>query len=479
MKKQSVKKSENQQITNLELKSVFPVEFSRDIPDYIRTILFDNNKKNELFNQLVSFGVDLSVDFFLQSFQSLLSNRNELKQDYTPPEVSALCGAFSGKAQSVLDLCAGSGSLSIAKWNECPNAKFYCVEYSVDVIYILLFNLAIRGIEGEVIHGNALTGDVIQSFRLTKNGDFSDIEITAVDWTELKVDCVISNPPYSLPWQQVETDYTKGYPLPPKTKADYAFILRGLHYLKPTGKACFVLPHGVLFRGQAEGKIRQQLISENKIDAVIGLPNKLFYVTQIPVCLICFDNAKSSNDYLFINAKKEFVKNGKINLLQNEYIEKIKTVFLKKKDSEISKCISFDEIKNNDFNLNIPRYVPLFEKEDIPDLLTTAKELLEINQQLEQSQSVFLGMLSQLEMIGTMKEQAEFEQAKKLLHQAMKPKSLSPVIMNKLKHFQPQQADLFSDDEIQELDGFIKYQEQNIKLLQQTKKYFLSKMFPQ
>ena len=266
---------------------------------------------------------------------------------------------------------------------------------------LLLFNLSIRGINAYVKHGDVLTNQFKKVYKLTNNGEFSDIEIVGDTGNEFKTDVVISNPPYYLKFDDVDNyKYDarfSNYGVPPKSKADYAFVLHGLSHLKENGSALFILPHGVLFRGSKEGDIRKLLIDDNLLDAVIGLPSNLFLNTQIPVCVLIFKKTRNDKDILFIDASKDFVKEGKQNYLSDDQIEKIKSAYSLRKDiDKFSHVASLEEIKKNDYNLNIPRYVDTSEEKEPVDLAQVVSELVQIETEIEATEKEFVAMLKDL-----------------------------------------------------------------------------------
>jgi type I restriction enzyme M protein len=232
----------------------------------------------------------------------------------------------------------------------------------------------------------------------------------------LKFDAVVANPPYSQNWDTKNVDREKdvrfkGYGVAPASKADFAFVLHGLYHLDKTGTMAIVLPHGVLFRGAAEGKIRKNIIDNNLLDAVIGLPANLFYGTGIPTCVLVFKGreARKNKDILFIDASNEFEKVKNQNKLTAENIDKIIETYAKREDIEkYAHLASLDEIKENDYNLNIPRYVDTFEKEDVIPLSQVAQELAEVKTEIANTYDNLFGLLNELE--GTTAEsQAELE----------------------------------------------------------------------
>lgn len=213
---------------------------------------------------------------------------------------------------------------------------------------------------------------------------------------------VLMNPPYSLKWsadkELLKDERFKDFGvLAPKSKADYSFVLHGLSKLNKDGTMAVVLPHGVLFRGAAEGKIRKKLLEMGAIDGVIGLPGNLFNNTNIPTAIIVFKKNKTDKSVMFIDASKEFEKGKNQNILREQDIEKIiKTYGLRKDVDKYAHLAGFDEIKENDFNLNIPRYVDTFEPEPEVDLLQVAKDFHKNNVEMRKSEHALAEMMKDL-----------------------------------------------------------------------------------
>src|SRR5690554_2400568 len=221
-------------------------------------------------------------------------------------------------------------------------------------------------------------------------------------------DVVTANPPFSLDkWghEEAENDkfgrFRRG--IPPKTKGDYAFILHMIETLKPSssskhgGRMGVVVPHGVLFRGGAEGKIRTKLIEENLLDTVIGLPEKLFYGTGIPAAILIFKKQKNNDKVLFIDASREFKSGKNQNQLTDENIQKIIDTYKARENvDKYAYLASFDEIKENDFNLNIPRYVDTFEEEAEIDLVAVRTERVQLKNELQTLEAEMEGYLKEL-----------------------------------------------------------------------------------
>ena len=183
----------------------------------------------------------------------------------------------------------------------------------------------------------------------------------------------------------------------PKSKADYAFLLHGLYHLKNNGTMAIVLPHGVLFRGAAEGKIREKLLRSGNIYAVIGLPANMFYNTSIPTCIIVLKKHRDGRDVLFIDASKKFNKGKKQNEMTDEHIESVIELYSKRETVEKEAFLaSFEDIEKNDFNLNIPRYVDNFEKEEDVDINALLSDMQRTDDELEKVQGEFVSLMKEL-----------------------------------------------------------------------------------
>ena len=297
---------------------------------------------------------------------------------YTPHEVSLLMSEIvaehlkNREKIEIYDPTSGSASLlinigkSASKYIEGKNKiKYYAQELKQNTYNLTRMNLVMRGIEPDNI--------------VTRNGDtleddwpYFDENDPTQTYNPLYVDAVVSNPPYSQSWNSSdkETDPRyAGYGLAPKGKADYAFLLHDLYHIKPDGIMNIVLPHGVLFRGGEEGQIRKNLIENNKIDAIIGLPANIFYGTGIPTIVMVLKQKRDNTDVLIIDASRGFVKEGKNNKLRASDIKKIVDVVNCRETKEkFSRVVSRDEIRRNDYNLNIPRYVDSSEKAESWDI---------------------------------------------------------------------------------------------------------------
>lgn len=333
---------------------------------------------------------------------------------YTPHEVSQILAKIvtlnvkdTSNQFRVYDPTMGSGSLLLTVQKELPNGEkegsveFYGQELNTTTYNLARMNLMMHGVN-------------------YRNMELKRADTLDADWpfaekggiqTPLKFDAVVANPPYSQNWDIANIDRVKdtrfkGFGVAPASKADYAFVLHGIYHLDKTGAMAIVLPHGVLFRGASEGKIRKNIIQENLLDAVIGLPANLFYGTSIPTCVFVFKGREArgdNKDILFIDASNEFEKGKNQNKLTNENIKNIIEAYQNRKDIEkYAHIASLDEIKENNYNLNIPRYVDTFEEEKVVPLSEVAKELEEVRQEIENTSKELFNLLGDLE--GTSEE---------------------------------------------------------------------------
>jgi type I restriction enzyme M protein len=220
---------------------------------------------------------------------------------------------------------------------------------------------------------------------------------------EMQFDAVVANPPYSAKWSAdpkfLQDERFSGYgKLAPQSKADYAFVLHMIHALSGSGTCAVVLPHGVLFRGAAEEQIRTTLIKKNNfLDAVIGLPANLFYGTTIPTCVLVFKKCKKTDDIMFIDASNEFESGKNQNRLTDENVQKIVDTYMARKDVEkYAHCASLKEVEDNQFNLNIPRYVDTYEEEAPIDIKSVLKELKTLEAQRDDLDKQIEGYLKEL-----------------------------------------------------------------------------------
>lgn len=327
---------------------------------------------------------------------------------YTPQQVSTILSRIvtldcqdpaSGhkkELRSVLDFACGSGSLLLNVANQMREnggkiGKIHGQEKEVTTFNLARMNMLLHGLhdsEFEIFHGDTLTND----WSLLKESN----PVHPVTF-----DAVVANPPFSLKWEPDDETSNdprfKNYGVAPKSAADFAFLLHGFNYLSESGTMAIILPHGVLFRGGAEASIRQKLIHDDNIDCIIGLPSNLFYSTGIPVCIIVLKKCRKNTDILFINAAECFEKGKKQNVLNEEHIDKIINAYRDRTEQDrFSRRVSLKEIAENDYNLNITRYVSLAQEEAPVDLAANHALLTDIDGKIADAKGKLNGFLTEL-----------------------------------------------------------------------------------
>jgi type I restriction enzyme M protein len=315
---------------------------------------------------------------------------------YTPQRISDILSAIvtldgqdpatgpRKRLESVLDFACGSGSLLLnVRRRMGPHGigKIFGQEKNITTYNLARMNMLLHGVkdtEFEIYHGDTLTNDW-DMLRETNPAKMP------------KFDAVVANPPFSYRWEPTEAlgedARFKNYGLAPKSAADFAFLLHGFHYLKDEGVMAIILPHGVLFRGGAEERIRTKLLKDGHIDTVIGLPANLFYSTGIPVCILVLKRCKKPDDVLFINASgpENFTKGKRQNYMTDEHIARIIKTYQERPEKPIERYarrVEMKEIESNDYNLNISRYVSTAQDEVEIDLKATHDELVNIEGQI-------------------------------------------------------------------------------------------------
>ncbi|ANV97415.1 type I restriction-modification system subunit M [Helicobacter enhydrae] len=313
---------------------------------------------------------------------------------FTPSEVSTLLAKLvqAKESSTIYDPTCGSGSLLIKASKEVGNQNFriFGQEKNSQTHALCRMNMLLHGIEDADIKW----GDTIINPQHLENNQLKTFDI------------IVANPPFSLKeWgaEYAENDTYqrfKHYAIPPKTKGDYAFVIHMLASLAPQGRMGIVLPHGVLFRGSSEEKIRKKILENNLLDAVIGLPENLFYGTSIPACILIFKKDREYQDVLFIDASKEFKKNKNQNKLTEEHITKILTTYQNRQEIEkYSHIATMEEIQENDYNLNIPRYVDTFEEEEEIDIPSTLDKIAKLDEEISKTQAKMDNYLKELGLV--------------------------------------------------------------------------------
>jgi type I restriction enzyme M protein len=365
----------------------------------------DKNKKlcsiiAEIARGLAAFSSELdnlgdAYEYLIGQFAA--GSGKKAGEFYTPQQISDILSAIvtldsqepaTGKKDrlaSVLDFACGSGSLLLnVRKRMGPHGigKIFGQESNITTYNLARMNMLLHGVkdtEFEIFHGDTLANgwDILRELNPAKKPSF---------------DAIVANPPFSLRWEPTEAmgdDVRfKNYGLAPKSAADFAFLLHGFHYLKDEGVMAIILPHGVLFRGGAEERIRTKLLKDGHIDTVIGLPANLFYSTGIPVCVLVLKKCKKPDDVLFINAAEHFAKGKRQNQLTDDHIGKIiETYQFRKEENRYSKRVSMERIAEEGYNLNISRYISTAVGEEEIDLADTQRELVEIEEQVRKATS--------------------------------------------------------------------------------------------
>ena len=329
---------------------------------------------------------------------------------YTPQQISDILSAIvtldshdpkkgeKKKIERVLDFACGSGSLLLNVRKKMMKAngtigKIYGQEKNITTYNLCRMNMLLHEVkdtEFEIHHGDTLLNDW-------------DILNEIIPAKKLEFDAVVANPPFSYRWDSSEAmgeDFRfKSHGLAPKSAADFAFLLHGFHFLSDKGTMAIILPHGVLFRGGSEERIRTKLLKDGHIDTVIGLPANLFFSTGIPVCILVLKKCKKPDDVLFINASSDenFEKGKRQNKLLPEHINKIvETYQYRKEEPRYSRRVSMNEIEKNEFNLNISRYVSTSVDEELIDLKEVNKKIVDIDKNITKARETHNKFLKEL-----------------------------------------------------------------------------------
>lgn len=325
---------------------------------------------------------------------------------YTPQQISSILSGIvtldsqepkTGKKKrldSVLDFACGSGSLLLNvrhRMGAHGIGRIHGQESNITTYNLARMNMLLHGLkdtEFEIYHGDTLTNDW-DMLRETNPAKMP------------KFDAVVANPPFSYRWEPTDAlgdDVRfKNYGLAPKSAADFAFLLHGFHYLKDEGVMAIILPHGVLFRGGAEERIRTKLLKDGHIDTVIGLPANLFYSTGIPVCILVLKKCKKPDDVLFINAAEHFEKGKRQNQLTDEHIAKIIEAYQhRKEEARYSRRVEMKEIEENGYNLNISRYISTAVAEEEIDLQVVNNELVTLAKNIKAARDKHNAFLKEL-----------------------------------------------------------------------------------
>lgn len=325
---------------------------------------------------------------------------------YTPQQISDILSTIvtldsqdpktgsKQRLENVMDFACGSGSLLLnVRKRMGPHGigKIYGQEKNITTYNLARMNMLLHGVkdtEFEIYHGDTLTNDwdILRELNPAKKPTF---------------DAIVANPPFSYRWAPTDAMADdvrfKNYGLAPKSAADFAFLLHGFHFLKDEGVMAIILPHGVLFRGGAEERIRTKLLKDGHIDTVIGLPSNLFYSTGIPVCILVLKKCKQPDDVLFINAAEHFVKGKRQNQLTDEHIAKIiETYQFRKEEPRYARKVAMEEIEKNGYSLNISRYISTASVEAEINLQAVNIELVTLEKNIQAARNKHNAFLREL-----------------------------------------------------------------------------------
>ena len=362
------------------------IESPEQIPESLMEIVL--NGKIKYFDGFCDLVKDLSIDWLQKIFQFYLADRKVKMQDYTPASLARFVGKLvqAENEHSVYDLCAGSGALTIQKWNLNNELNFVCYEYDKIVIPILLFNLAVRNIDAVVVNGDALQDEVFATYLVRKGDKYSSVKETE-SFKPQKTDSCISNPPYNMKWKippfaQLQPRFN-GCELPPESNANYAFILTALDNCNE--KVSMILPCGILSSEVTnEKRIRQYLVEKNLIESVILCPDKMFEATSIATCLLTLNKKKETTHIAFLDMRKtcdveQREQNGQfggashenrtykktVNVFADEQMENaIDSIVNQKNVVGFSKSVPFQTVVENRYTLLPTQYLE-FKEEDL------------------------------------------------------------------------------------------------------------------
>lgn len=396
------------------IQKFFGAETVEKLPAKLLEAILSNPER--IFSKYLDLVGELETDFLQKGYQFYLSDRGKgtKQQDYTPPSIAKLCGklAICPTGGVVYDCCAGSGALTIAKHKQDNSLRFVCEELDENVIPFLLFNLAIRGITADVIHGDVLKNEIYEVYTVRPCGEYGTVEVLGDKYLENyhigQYDACISNPPYNIPWNppQDEGLFGKvderfaGYDMPPKGNANYAFVLHCIHHTKTGGSVSMILPGGILSKDEGSKNIRKQLVDNKLIDSVVVMPDKMFESTSISTCLLTF--RKGQEGVALVDARQtchEEIRHQRgegnkshtnriyhksLKVFADEDIEKIVCAIEKRENvPEFSKTVTPEELSEGNYILAPTRYIEFQEREEphrpfadiVNDIRVISKEL--------------------------------------------------------------------------------------------------------
>ena len=389
-------------ITREFMHGILGISEAWELPNALMSAMLDDTRRDALLALVADATEDMAHDGLTDYFQNEHGDRDSLKQDFTPQAVCDLVAGMAGSAGRYIDVCAGTGGLTISLWASNKSAHFRCEEFSARTIPALLMNAAMRNMSAEIVRRDVLTGETFESYVLTPTDVFSRVErvdsLPDGTW-----DICVQNPPYSLKWDGINRAWMR-HGTAPKSKADYAFVEYGL---SRAPHVVSILPHGVLFRGAAEGRIRESMLRRHVVRSVVGLPEKLFAHTGIPVAVLDLmdDDGCDGSDgsVCVVNADELYEHGSKQNVMSPNHVRDVLSCLSMRLDVDrLCHIADASEIERNGFNLNIPRYVDRYVEPDIPDVASILADLTGIERELRKTER---GLQSQIRrLVGTTEE---------------------------------------------------------------------------
>lgn len=376
-----------------KIKELLQIDNINDLPKKLLCILEDE-KYTDIFDRYIKIVGDLEIDYMQKCYQFWLADRGigTKQQDYTPPSISKLVAKMANckDGGTVYDCCCGSGSLTIAAWKNNNSLKFVCEELDSNVIPVLLFNLAIRGIDATVVHGDALKNEIYETWKLTRQNQYSIIK-KINGFVHGYYDACISNPPYNIRWEPPIDSGLFGADerfshcvIPPASNANYAFVLHCAARLKENGKAVMILPNGIQSANGIEKEIRRYLLENGLISSLIAMPDKMFESTSIPTCLLTLHNGRSDKQVFVVDARKEYceeirdqrgegskshamrVYHKAMKVFSSDNITAIVNAVSEKNDiGGFSKLIAINDIRDQDWIISPSRYIESKEEPSV------------------------------------------------------------------------------------------------------------------
>lgn len=317
---------------------------------------------------------DLERDWLQMVFQYYLADRKGKMQDYSPASLGDLVSSLA-RGSSIMDMCAGSGALTIRCWLGDKSRRFVCVEYDERAVSLLLFNLAVRNISAVVVHGDVLTQETFATWKLTSGERFSRVERGGEPF---ECDCCVSNPPYNMKWRHPDfaamQSRFSGHTVPPESNANYAFVLSAMD---KADRGVFILPNGTLSASKKEGDVRRELVEDNWFDAVVACPDGMFESTSIPVCVVVLDKHKETASIEIIDARESHgvevrdqrgqfgskshtsrIYHKEVSVFTESNIRRITSAIADREaETGFSAAATIDQVRENEYVLTPGRYV--------------------------------------------------------------------------------------------------------------------------